>query len=126
MREAGVLIDLKTNEPLYWHAPAGRSCAYLPDSRDLWEVIWEHRGKILGFAHSHPGSGVPVPSHEDLTTFRAIEAALGTSLAWWITSSDVFAMIVPVDYRSWSYVTVPYRIFPKWLDELRRISHTEE
>ena len=85
--EAGVLLDWD-GKPIYWHLPKGRSVAYLPDSRDLWDVIWENRKNISGFAHSHPGSGLPSPSHTDLTTFSGIELAIGRRLDWWIISSD--------------------------------------
>lgn len=85
--ETGVLIS-KSNEPIYWHLPQGRNSVYLPDSKDLWDIFWENRESISGFAHSHPGSGIPHPSFEDITTFSAIELALGQNLNWWIVSSD--------------------------------------
>ena len=85
--ETGVVLDL-AGQPLYWHLPPGRSMGGLPDSRNLWDVIWENRDIISGFAHSHPGSGKPGPSHTDVTTFAAIEAALGRRLDWWIVSAE--------------------------------------
>lgn len=87
MMEAGVLIGTD-GSPIHWHLPNGRSGGSLPDSPDLWSVIWEHRSRVLGFAHSHPGSGLPGPSLEDVTTFAAVESALGRRLLWWIASSD--------------------------------------
>ncbi len=89
MIEAGAVIDIE-GKVIFWHLPPGRSGGSLPDSRTLWEVNWHSfkEGRLLGFAHSHPGSGVPGPSYTDVTTFSAIEAALGTRLLWWITSSD--------------------------------------
>jgi proteasome lid subunit RPN8/RPN11 len=87
MIEAGVVIT--EAGPIFWHLPAGRTGGYIPDSRKLWDVLLEHAdAELLGFAHSHPGSGVPGPSHTDITTFAAIEAGLGRRLDWWITSSD--------------------------------------
>ena len=87
MIEAGVVVV--GSEPIYWHLPEGRSAGSIPDSRDLWLVLWElRREERLGFAHSHPGSGVPAPSHEDVTTFSAFELGLGRCILWWITSSD--------------------------------------
>lgn len=83
--EAGVVIA--RGRPIFWHLPHGRTMGSLPDSRDLWGVLWEHRHELDGFAHSHPGSGFPGPSGTDLSTFLAIEAALGRRLKWWITSS---------------------------------------
>lgn len=83
--ETGVLVGIDLN-PLHWHLPPGRHVAALPDSRELWEVIWENRNQVLGFAHSHPGSGVPGPSWTDITTFVAVEKALGRQIVWWICS----------------------------------------
>jgi hypothetical protein len=91
MTEAGVLIS-KEGKPLYWHVPEDRSTAYLPDSRDLWEVIWDFRDNILGFAHSHP-PGCDGPSQEDVTTFAAVEAALGRRLAWWIVTDRDLSLV---------------------------------
>lgn len=91
MIEAGVIIDLDGN-PLHWHQPTGSTVGSLPDSQRLWEVFWEHKGYIAGFAHSHPGGGIPSPSPEDVTTFSAVERALGKRLQWWITSSDRVAL----------------------------------
>jgi hypothetical protein len=93
MIEAGVVIGTssgKADSPIYWHTPIGRSAGHLPDSQTLWDAIWNaYELDILqGFAHSHPGSGVPGPSGTDLSTFAAVEAALGKRLDWWITSSD--------------------------------------
>lgn len=93
MIEAGVLVGYDTmfdEELFHWHLPAGRTGGSLPDSTNLWDMIWKwHKGGVLeGFAHSHHGSGLPSPSWTDTTTFAAIEAALGRRLIWWITSSD--------------------------------------
>ena len=101
--ETGVVVNLQ-GEPIHWHLPPGRSAGYLPDSRDLWDVFWENRDNLLGFAHSHPGAGYPHPSHEDLTTFSAVEAGLGRRLLWWVmskTSVVVYSWVGPglYDYR---------------------------
>src|SRR6185369_6039063 len=85
--EAGVVVGYE-GEPIFWHLPEGRTAGYLPDSRELWEVIWENRHNVYGIAHSHPGSGLPGPSREDITTFAGIELGLGRRLVWWITSSN--------------------------------------
>jgi hypothetical protein len=119
--EAGVVVDLE-GEPLHWHLPPGRSAGSLPDSRELWDVIWTNRQRISGIAHSHPGSGVPGPSHEDATTFSAIELALGRRLSWWITSSD---RVVRVQWRGpdpYDYVTEVLERDPPWVGELRHLS----
>lgn len=121
MLEAAVLVGLDLN-PLHWHLPLGRTNTFLPDSSDLWTVIWENRDHVLGLAHSHPGSGTPLPSYEDLTTFAAIEAALGKRLQWWIVSEDsmiVLSWLGParLHYKS---ATVEYEV--SWLAELRALS----
>lgn len=85
--ESGVLVGFD-NQPIYWHEPPNRTVGSLPDSRPLWDVIWEHRKGLRGIAHSHPGSGKGRPSNEDLTTFRAIQQALGKELSWWIVTKD--------------------------------------
>lgn len=85
--EAGVVIALD-GSVIHWHLPPNRSVGFLPDSRPLWDVLWDNRERLAGFAHSHPGGGHPGPSWEDITTFAAIESGLGRRLEWWITSSD--------------------------------------
>lgn len=128
MIEAGVVIS-SMGEPIFWHEPRHSSGA-IPDSRALWDALWKaHRdGWLAGFAHSHPGSGVPGPSSTDMSTFVAIESALGRPLAWWITSSDRLVVI----NRS-TMDSVPERVVyaiqeivverePFWVAELRRRS----
>lgn len=87
MMEAAVVVCLD-GRPIHWHAPPGRSTIAIPDSGSLWDLLWEHRLNLLGVAHSHPGSGLPHPSYEDVTTFAAIEAALGRRIHWWIVNND--------------------------------------
>lgn len=84
MTEAGVLLN-KEGFPIYWHLPEGRSSGHIPDSKTLWDVIWSNKETVSGFAHTHPGDGIVVASQTDMTTFAAIEAALGRRLDWWIT-----------------------------------------
>lgn len=125
--EAGVLVA-KDGSPIFWHLPVDRSAGYLPDSQDLWEVIWANRDNVLGFAHSHPGSGLPGPSMEDLTTFAAVEAALGRRLIWWITSAD---QLVEIDWVGPG--KLDYEVYwagegcipPEWLTLLRGHSYYE-
>lgn len=120
--EAGVLVDLDC-EPLFWHLPVNRGGASLPDSRPLWDTIWENRDRILGFAHSHPGYGMPGPSYEDVTTFAAIEAALGKRWVWWITSADSFVELCWVGPGKLDYKQGPNLYKPMWMDRLRDESH---
>jgi hypothetical protein len=91
MIEAAVVLDEKL-EPIYWHVPSDRSGGAIPDSKDLWQFIWENKDKVFGIAHTHPGRGAPRPSNTDLTTFQAIELALGRCLFWYILSQDVCTM----------------------------------
>jgi hypothetical protein len=121
MIEAGVVLGFD-EEPLYWHTPPGRSGGSLPDSRSLWDVLWEHRDDLMGFAHTHPGAGVPGPSHTDLTTFAAVEAGLGVRLLWWIVSSDHVVVLHRVDGN---YVSERVWNEPDWVALLRRLSETE-
>lgn len=134
--EQGVLINNK-GRPIYWHSPRGRTIAYLPDSRTLWDIIWENRNQLWGFAHSHPGGGIPEPSFEDLTTFAAVESALGRRLFWPIISQDAVIICIWVgpgklDYHiiidiDWNIIELDDEIeFPEcfvWLDKLYEDSY---
>lgn len=117
MIEAGVVIN-RDGEPIYWHMPVGRSAVYIPDSRILWDVLWNNRNTLWGVAHSHPGGGIPRPSQTDLSTFLAIEQALGRSLSWWITSSEKLVSCTRLG-ESARYGSVVVRREPFWAQELR-------
>ena len=67
---------------IHWHLPPGRSGGSIPDSRDLWEVLWESRHNLGGVAHTHPWNGAAWYSGTDVTTFAACEGALGKRLVW--------------------------------------------
>jgi hypothetical protein len=125
--EAGVVVGFE-GEPLYWHLPSNRTVAFLPDSRALWDVFWENRERLKGFAHSHPGSGVPSPSWEDLTTFAAVEQGLGRRLVWWIISEDNLVIVLwagpgPHDYRIYLDTDEDDSAYKGWLEELRKSSY---
>lgn len=122
--EAGVVLDLQ-GQPIYWHLPPERSLAYLPDSRNLWEVLWENRKNLSGFAHSHPGGGIPGPSYEDLTTFAAVEAGLGFRLEWYIASRDHLVIGRWVGSDSLNYLWDKASDRP-WLARLREVSYGDE
>jgi hypothetical protein len=129
MMEAAVVLD-KQYKPIHWHLPPGRSGGALPDSRDLWNIIWENRGELLGIAHTHPGNGLPWPSHEDVTTFDAIERALGRRLEWLILSKDRAARVVWIDEHKAGdktikghYVVEVVEAPGDWATELRRLSN---
>jgi len=123
MIEAGVVID-KNGFPMHWHLPQGRTSASIPDTDTLWNVIWDNRESVLGFAHSHPGGGMPQPSHTDLTTFAAIEAALGRRLFWWITSSEHFIRLEWCGPEKLDYGFMTSEHEPGWVHSLRVISRS--
>lgn len=111
-------------EPLFWHLPGGRTAGSLPDSRQLWDVLWDNRHNVYGFAHSHPGSGLPGPSWEDLTTFAGVELGLGRRLVWWITSSNNLSVTLWAGPGKYDYeVLQADGSRQKWLDELRQHSN---
>lgn len=120
MIETGVVIN-KAGRPIHWHLPENRTSVSLPDSRDLWDVIWENRDNISGFAHSHPGSGWPYPSVEDATTFRAIEKALGRRLDWWVISEDKVILCVAAGHE-YRIDRVEDKGLP-WISGLRVLSY---
>jgi hypothetical protein len=121
--EAGVLID-RNGRPIYWHMPKGASSVELPDSKDLWEIIWSMRDRLLGFAHTHPGRGRPSPSDTDLTTFAAIEAGLGIRLSWWIITDK--AIELRWDPKTKSYVDQGPVVVTQWMSVLREASMSPE
>jgi hypothetical protein len=126
MIEAGAVIS-RAGSVLFWHLPEGRTAGSLPDSRTLWQVLWDafKADTLLGFAHSHPGSGVPGPSYSDVTTFAAVEAALGKRLEWWITSSDHVVVLRWGGPDKLSYSPAIVTEAPSWVAELRRLSEME-
>ena len=65
------------------------SATRVPDSRERWEIIWQHRNEITEIAHSHPGEFLDF-SHEDLTTMEAVEAGTGKAFTWSIISKSGF------------------------------------
>lgn len=128
MMEAGVVIA--GGKPVFWHLPKGRSAGSLPDSRDLWDVLWEHRETLDGFAHSHPGSGWPGPSQTDVTTFLAVERALGRRLKWWITSRTNMILLTwggskPGDLV-YDTTSIDGPEEPSWVWKLREHSYVPE
>lgn len=121
--EAGVVVGSE-GQAIYWHLPVDRSTGHLPDSRKLWEVIWENRASIQGFAHSHPGGGHPGPSWEDLTTFAGVELGIGRRLIWWIASSNSLSIVLWAGPGEYDYEVFPAPSSrPKWLERLRRNSN---
>jgi len=120
--EVGVVVF---EDGHYWHEPDGSTSGSLPDSWTLWDVLWENRDRLVGFAHSHPGSGVPAPSHTDISTFRAVEQALGRNLEWWVISRDHVVLCTWERGSTGTWVAHIDEDEHVWLDELRRLSYTE-
>ena len=127
MREVGVVIVQGC--PEHWHDPPGSSSVSIPDDRGLWEVIWDLRDRIDGVAHTHPGTGFPSPSLEDLTTFMAVEAGLGRRLLWWIVSSGHASLCTWSPATSEERGELGYDVHflhsdeePWWAEELRERS----
>lgn len=121
--EVGVVIG-EGNLPIHWHTPLGSSSGGIPCSLPLWEVIWKHRDVVVGFAHSHPGDGVPAPSSEDLSTFSAVELALGRRLTWWIVTEDSFAAFRWQGPDAYQYKGYPIAdtAESQWVKDLRKNS----
>lgn len=124
--EAAVVVDVDGAVTFSW-APPGRTSVHIPDGRQLWDHILEHRETVKGVAHMHPGSGVPEPSHEDTTTFAAIERGLGRRLAWWIVTENACTLFMwngeryAVHITWWN--TAPTQ--PRWVGYLRSLSDTQ-
>jgi hypothetical protein len=76
------MVFTKDGRSFYWHDIKGRTAGFIPDSRVLWDVIWIWRDVLGGVAHTHLCDGPSAPSPTDITTFRAIESALGRNLIW--------------------------------------------
>ena len=114
--------------PVFWHLPPDRSAGYIPDSRKLWEEIWDHRLEDLIFAHSHPGRGhYPGPSSTDVTTFAAIEAALGRRIGWFITNETHLVFCIHDD-NDWVTLAIDENDFgdKTWLQKLRDLSYEDK
>lgn len=123
--EAAVVLA-RDWRPLYFHTPVGRTAGSIPDTHSLWQALREHRPRLLGVAHSHPGGGIPGPSHEDLTTFASLEAELGLRLTWPIVTVDAvraFSWRGPgrLDYRALE-ISFTVEMLGHWVPELLRLS----
>ena len=126
MMETALVFD-RNGKTICFHEPAGRSGGSIPDTRSLWDVLWENRANLGGVAHTHPWDGPAHPSHTDLTTFDAIERGLGQKLLWpVVTFTDVAYVESYLDHyseRQWRFTSsVPYEI--EGIEELRARSRT--
>jgi hypothetical protein len=90
----------------------------IPDERERWETIWEHRHEITEIAHSHPGEFLDF-SGEDLTTMQAVEAGTGQEFAWSIVTRS--------GYLSRKGGTDSLRDdSPWWLSLIRQLSYDSQ
>lgn len=124
MMEAGLVFD-KHGGLIHWHLPPDRSAGALPDSRTLWDILWDNREILGGVAHTHPWSGAAGPSGTDLTTFAAVEKGLGQKLVWPVVT------FTEVGYFEWvgpdrlNYAVLErrrFRIKRDLIEELRDLS----
>lgn len=93
------------------------SATRVPDSRERWETIWEHRNEITEIAHSHPGEFLDF-SGEDITTMEAVEAGTGKAFTWSIiTKSGFLSRKAGKDTQR--------KDSPWWLDLMRSLSYGE-
>lgn len=122
--ETGLVFD-KHGGLIFWHVPPDRSSGALPDSRQLWDVLWENREILGGVAHTHPWNGSAGPSSTDVTTFAAVEVGLGKRLVWPIvTFSEVgyFEWIGP-ERLDYGVVGVRrFRLHRELIEHLRDLS----
>ena len=110
LREVCFLIG--RDDVVLWSDASDRPDA-LPDSRERWEAIWRYRDELVEIAHSHP-RGPLAFSSEDVTTFEAIDAALGRALRYTIvTPGGVLRTTMEAGE-------------PPWASDLRRASGLDE
>ena len=121
--ESAVVFDYNMN-PIHWHLPLGRSSSHIPDSADLWSLLFQNRDILYGVAHSHPGRGSPLPSWTDITTFSACELGIGKRILWPIITEDMVSFFMWLGPNKYDYnrVFCPDREL-LWIDKLRQYSY---
>jgi len=124
MIETALVFDLDGNV-IHWHLPPGRSGGWIPDSRNLWDILWENRERLGGVAHTHPWNGSASPSGTDITTFAACEAALGRRLVWPIVTMSEVATFIWSGPGKHDYRRIPF-LKSDDIHDLRRLSQKEE
>ena len=123
--EAAAVISADEKEVLFWHLPADRSVAFLPDTAGtLWDALRKHWRQMAGTVHSHPGHGIPHPSYEDLTSYDAFEFWSDRRFRWWVASMDRLVRVEWEGPERYDYRVTPVDkdAEPPWVDELRRLS----
>jgi hypothetical protein len=126
--ETALVFDQEGNT-IFWHLPPGRSGGSIPDTQSLWDVLWENRHRLGGVAHTHPWDGHPQPSDTDITTWHAIESALGKRLCWPIITMNEMTCFRWFPARNsdlyYQGVAWQHRYATHWLNnvlEMRRLS----
>lgn len=126
IESAVVLNDIE--EVLLWHLPENRGAGHIADSRSLWDIIWTNRGVLGSIVHSHPGGGTPMPSATDVSTFSAVELALGKRIKWGIMSKDQLAWFTWEGPKKFDYAFTGLESLDKidgWRKELHNFSYGE-
>ncbi len=116
--EAGYVFD-RRGLAIYWHLPDDRGPGSIPDSRPLWEVLWENRENLGGFAHTHPWKGEAWYSQEDVTTFAAVEEGLGQRLVWPVVTFTEVKYFTWIGPKRLDYAEMTGRRFRLSSDELQ-------
>lgn len=128
MIEVALVFD-QEGKPLFWLGPNGCSAGATEDSHVLWQRIWDNRENLGGVAHTHPWVGHPSPSVTDITTWHAIERALGKRLVWPIVTMDQMTCFKRFERKDsdtyYQAVAWEHRYSTTWLNnvlEMRRLS----
>ncbi len=90
--------------------------AAIPDARERWETIWEHRADIAEIVHTHPGEMLRF-SEEDRTTMEAVEAATGLKFHWSVVTRSGYLSRWGCRGRNRVRKDAPW-----WLETLRELS----
>lgn len=115
------LVFARWGRPIHWHVPPDRSMGALPDSRDLWKILWENRHDLGGVAHTHPWSGSAGPSQTDVTTFAAVEAGLGQRLVWPIVTFSEVGYFLWIGPERLDYGVLERRRFRLHRDDIEQL-----
>jgi len=122
--EVALVFD-SMGDPIHWHVPLEATSGAIPDSRELWDVLWENRKRLGGVAHTHPWVGSALPSDTDITTFSSIESGIGRHLVWpVVTLSEVNYFINKLSLFKSVEVVFP-TLSDSSIEELRRLSTKE-
>ncbi len=131
MIETAMVFD-HDGHVLAWHKPDGATGGSIPDTRSLWDVLWDARGELGGVAHTHPWAGDARASQEDVTTFAAIDRALGRALIWpVVTLTDIAYYQRPntlkdgdrtLPWLDWPPIFCDLAHWNRAIDELREVS----